>query len=82
MSMLRTENEVAMDDLHDETLRRLRDEIARLRAQRGEMLNALKTVQDWLLLKGKIDDPQNWNKEFVKANNMVGAAIAKATGAA
>lgn len=46
-----------------------------------EMLAALEQVQKWLLFTESLDENDGfWSQEFVKANNLVKAALAKARG--
>jgi hypothetical protein len=35
-----------------------------------KLVEALKAIQEWLLFKGEIK-PDEWNEQFVKANNLV-----------
>jgi len=43
-----------------------------------DMYEALKKIQKWLLFDVKITDPNNWNEQFVKANDLTAKALAKA----
>lgn len=45
-----------------------------------EMLEALKAIQEWLLSDCPVKPEKFWNENFVKANNLTAAVIAKAEG--
>lgn len=47
----------------------------------AEMLAALKAIQEWLMFPKELtkEEAGLWNAEFVKANNLTVAVIAKAT---
>ena len=53
----------------------------RLRAASPEMYRALEAIQKWLMFDKSLTDPKGvWNEDFVKANNLAVAALAKARG--
>jgi len=39
------------------------------------MYKALKDIQDWLLFDSPIIEPNNWNKQFVKANDLASKVL-------
>ena len=55
---------------------------ARLIASAPELLEALETIQKWLLDTKQIPDDGSSHPLFVKSNNLAATAIAKATEAA
>ncbi len=44
-------------------------------SQAQEMVKALKAVRTWLLFDKEIIEPNNWNQNFVEANNLVNKVL-------
>jgi hypothetical protein len=51
-----------------------------LEARNKELIDALKSIREWLMFPKEIKEDGVWNEQFVKANNLVNQALAQEKG--